>query len=247
MIQRIFLQKYVLRLNVLTFAQTHRSSQCPANRSKVISVATPGFELETPRLSHRVQSVWSRLRLKCDGTRAETRFLLSAKRRSPFKSAGASVQSNACSRDVRISGGNAGYTMFRGSVKGTGYTHHSLISPSLPRHRVPSHFNWTVPNRSVVSKSLPFMQPAAPYRVHNEPSADPMNSASWNLVLLWLILILPWRLGVQLPVGTRDITVLRRTLTGSQAHQLLYQIASGIKATGAWSWPRTSIYRPYVD
>ena len=34
-----------------------------------------------------------RLRLKCDGTRAETRFRLSAKRTSPFKSAGASVQS----------------------------------------------------------------------------------------------------------------------------------------------------------
>jgi hypothetical protein len=29
-----------------------------------------------------------RLRLKCDGTHAETRFRLSAKRTSPFKSAG---------------------------------------------------------------------------------------------------------------------------------------------------------------
>jgi hypothetical protein len=33
------------------------------------------------------------VRLKCDGTRAETRFRLSAKRTNPFKSAGASVQS----------------------------------------------------------------------------------------------------------------------------------------------------------
>jgi hypothetical protein len=33
------------------------------------------------------------LRLKCDGTRAETRFGLLAKRTSPFKSAGVSVQS----------------------------------------------------------------------------------------------------------------------------------------------------------
>ena len=31
---------------------------------------------------------FSRLCLKCDGTRAETRFRLSAKRTSPFKSAG---------------------------------------------------------------------------------------------------------------------------------------------------------------
>jgi len=32
--------------------------------------------------------VTGRLRLNCDGTRAETRFRLSAKRTSPFKSAG---------------------------------------------------------------------------------------------------------------------------------------------------------------
>ena len=73
-----------------------------------------------------------RLRLKCDGTRAETRFLLSAKRTSPFKSAGASVQSTTGSRGVRISGSNPGYTMFRGSVMGTGYPPHSPVSPSLP-------------------------------------------------------------------------------------------------------------------
>jgi len=55
--------------------------------------------------------------LKCDDTRAETRFRLSAKRTSPFKSVGASVQSTAGSRGVRITGSNAVYTMFRGSVK----------------------------------------------------------------------------------------------------------------------------------
>ena len=56
------------------------------------------------------------VRLKRDGTRAETRFLLSSKRTSPFKSAGASVQSTAGSRGVRISVSNVGYTSFRGSV-----------------------------------------------------------------------------------------------------------------------------------
>ena len=70
--------------------------------------------------------------LKCDGTRAETRFRLSAKRTSLFKSAGASVQSTTSSRGVRISGSNAGYTMFWGSVKGTGYPLHSAVSPSHP-------------------------------------------------------------------------------------------------------------------
>ena len=73
-----------------------------------------------------------RLHLKCDGTRTETRFRLWAKRTSPFKSAGTSVQPTTRSRGVRISGSNAGYTMFRGSVKGTGYPLHSPVSPSFP-------------------------------------------------------------------------------------------------------------------
>jgi len=45
---------------------------------------------------------------------------------------GASVQSTAGSRGVRISGNNAVYTMFRGSVKSTGYPLHSPVSPSRP-------------------------------------------------------------------------------------------------------------------
>ena len=78
------------------------------------------------------KGIYGRLRLKCDGTRTETRFRLSAKRTSPFKSAGVSVQSTTGSRGVRISGSNAGYTKFRVSVKGTGYPLHSPFSPSLP-------------------------------------------------------------------------------------------------------------------
>jgi hypothetical protein len=42
---------------------------------------------------HHVILYVGRLRLKCGGTRAETRFRLSTKRTSSFKSAGASVQS----------------------------------------------------------------------------------------------------------------------------------------------------------
>jgi len=72
---------------------------------------------------------------------------------SPFKSAGASVQSTTSSRGVRINTSNAGYTMFRGSVKSTGYPLHSPVSPSLPpppvRHRVPSHFNCNCTIRTV--------------------------------------------------------------------------------------------------
>ena len=80
-----------------------------------------------------VKETGGRGQLKCDGTHAETRFRLSAKQMSPFKTAGASVHSTTGSRGVRISGSNAGYTMFRGSVKGTGYPLHSPVSPSLPR------------------------------------------------------------------------------------------------------------------
>jgi len=107
------------------------------------------------------------LRLKCDGTRAETRFRLSAKRTSPFKSAGggegASVQSATGSRDVRISGSNAGYTMFRRSLKGTGYPLHSPVSPSLPLpcvtvcHHI---FNWTLPRTRIRRySSAPLREP----------------------------------------------------------------------------------------
>ena len=87
-----------------------------------------------------------RLRLKCDGTRAETRFRLSAKRTSPFKSTGASVQSTTGSRGVRISGSNPGYTKFRGSEGiwlPTPFASFPFTSPSV-RHRVPSHFIWTL-------------------------------------------------------------------------------------------------------
>ena len=43
-----------------------------------------------------------------------------------------SVQSTTGSRGVRISGSNDGYTMFRGSVKSTGYPLNSPVSPSFP-------------------------------------------------------------------------------------------------------------------
>jgi len=110
------------------------------------SVSIPVVTSKLVLFSRKTFTV-GRLRLKCDGTRAETRFPLPAKRTSPFKSAGASVQSTTGRRVVRIRGSNAGYVMFRGSVKATGYTLHSPVSPSLPqpvRHRAPSHFNWTL-------------------------------------------------------------------------------------------------------
>ena len=83
------------------------------------------------RESHAACQLCGRGQMKCDGTRAETRLRLSTKRTSSFKSAGVSVQSTTDSRGVRISGSNAGYTMFRGCVKSAGYPLHSPVSPSL--------------------------------------------------------------------------------------------------------------------
>jgi hypothetical protein len=62
----------------------------------------------------------------------------------PFKSVGASVQSIAGSRDVRISGSNAGYTTFGGSVRLLAAQFH-LTSPPVC-HRVPLGFKRAVPS-----------------------------------------------------------------------------------------------------
>ena len=103
----------------------------------------PPYKIKSPqRLGSRY---FGRLRLKCDGTRAEARFWLSAKRTSPFKTAGASVQSTIGSRGVCISGSNAGYTKFRSSEGNwlpTPFASFPFTSSPV-RHRVPSHFNWT--------------------------------------------------------------------------------------------------------
>ena len=61
--------------------------------------------LSITQASHTHRSI---ARAERDGTRAETIFRLSLKRTSPFKSVGASVQSTAGSRGVRISLSNAG-------------------------------------------------------------------------------------------------------------------------------------------
>jgi len=97
----------------------------------------------------RLWAVCGRCQLKCDGTRSETRFRLSATRTSPFKSAGASVQSTTSSRGVRISGSNAGYITFRGSVKNTGYPLHSSVSPSLPSCASPCAITFQLESTSV--------------------------------------------------------------------------------------------------
>jgi hypothetical protein len=80
------------------------------------------------------QQYSARLRLKCDGTRAETRFRLTAKRTSPFKSVGTSVQSTTGRRAVHISPQGLYCSckpVFCGHVTLTGY----------PLHLFPLHFS----------------------------------------------------------------------------------------------------------
>jgi hypothetical protein len=75
-----------------------------------------------------------RLPLKCDGTRAETSFRLSAKRTSPFRPAGASVQSTTGRRAVHISLQCLYCSckpVFCSHVTFTGYPLNSLVSSSL--------------------------------------------------------------------------------------------------------------------
>jgi len=81
---------------------------------------------------------------KRDGTRAETRFSLSAKRTSPFKSAGVSVQSTTGSQGLRISGQRLYRPRSDVQCKAAGYPLHSHLSHSLPLpcvtvcHQVPN-------------------------------------------------------------------------------------------------------------
>ena len=130
------------------------------------------------------------LRLKCDGTRAETRFCLSAKRTSLFKSAGALVQSTTGSRGVRISGTNAGYTMFQRWCEGywlpTPFASFPFTSPPV-RHRVPSHFNWSLPTR-IATSLRPFSKVAGSAVLAAIPVRRELRSTRLSVVLSPLIL-----------------------------------------------------------
>jgi hypothetical protein len=85
------------------------------------------YNLKTPEM---LQASWNMM-----ANAQKPDFVFRAKRTSPFKSArwaGRQFSRLLRSRGARISGSNAGYTMFRGSVKSTGYPLHSPDSPSLP-------------------------------------------------------------------------------------------------------------------
>ena len=92
-------------------------------------------------------------RAERDGTRAETRFRLSLKRTSPFKSVGVSLQSTAGSRGVRISLSNAGYTTFGGGVRVLAT--HSIRQFPLPSRALPCAIRFRTSSTIQRDKSNP--------------------------------------------------------------------------------------------
>ena len=128
-------------------------------------------------------------------------FLTDYKRTSPFKSAGASVQSTTGSRGVRNSGSNAGYTMFRGSVKGTGYPIHSPFSPSFPLPAPPCVIRFQLDSTSNVN-AMHFRSNAVASR-SQWPRDLMRGSTAARLLVLWVCLlcvlcIVRWRSATRL-------------------------------------------------
>jgi hypothetical protein len=88
------------------------------------------------------------LRLKCDGTRAETRFRLLTKRTSPFKSAGG--VSSIDYWQASCAHHTAGFVLLVQACVLQSCDVYWLPTPFscltvTSSHRVPSHFNWTLP------------------------------------------------------------------------------------------------------
>ena len=88
------------------------------------------------------------------------------------KSTGLSVQSTTGNRGVGISGSNAGYTKFRGSVKGTDYSLHSPVFPSIPLscvivcHQVSTGL-WLPPNPGARYRGAELPLHSKPLRHHS--------------------------------------------------------------------------------
>jgi len=78
-------------------------------------------------------------------------FLFRRNGRVHLNRRGASVQSTTNSRDMRISGSNPGYTMFRGSVKSTGYPLHLPVPLHFPSRASPCAITFQMDSTSTPS------------------------------------------------------------------------------------------------
>jgi hypothetical protein len=125
-------------------------------------------------------------------TRSKPEFVFRRNGRVHLNRRGASVQSTTGSRGVRISGSNAGYTMFRGSVKSTGYPLHSPVSPSLPLpcvtvcHHIATGLYRFTPIRNVWSSLHQFLWKCQKLESFNSRSLNNKCLANRNiLVSVW--------------------------------------------------------------
>jgi len=135
---------------VLKCDGTRAETICRLSAKRTSLFKRAGASVQSTAGIRGVRISGSRLRLKCDGTRAETRFRLSAKRTSPFKSAGgvSSVDywQASCAHQP------AGFVLLVQACVLQSCDAYWLPTPasSFPftsppvRHRVPSHFNWTL-------------------------------------------------------------------------------------------------------
>jgi len=129
----------------------HGQQNSKIYKSKIFFLPFPQTPHSPPRkrakMAHIISPYYGRLRLKCDGTRAETRFRLSTKWTSPFKSAGGRqfsrlLAAEVCASAVVMLDTPCSEVVWRVLVT-TPFACFPFTSPPV-RHRVPSHFNWTV-------------------------------------------------------------------------------------------------------
>ena len=89
-------------------------------------------------------------------------FVFRRNRRVHLNRQGASVQSTAGSRGVRIGGSNAGYTMFRSSVKGTATHSTRRFSLHFPSHASPCAITFQLDSTYIRKLHQPYKNVPAP-------------------------------------------------------------------------------------
>jgi hypothetical protein len=99
----------------------------PVSSGPALGPVHPIFRKVASIVSRVVDCVWNVMAYA-----QKPDFVFRRNGRVPLNRRGVSVQSTTGSRGVRISGSNAGYTMFRGNVKSTGYPIHSPVSLHIP-------------------------------------------------------------------------------------------------------------------
>jgi hypothetical protein len=132
--------------------------------------------------------------LKCDGTRAETRFCLSAQRTSPFKSVGG--VSSVDYWQASCAHQSAGFVLLVQACVLQSRDAHWLPTPfycfpftSPPvRHRVPSHFNWTLPCQRNPDFHIHVSVQTSPPLLHTLSQFPPLHILIFHFLISLLIL-----------------------------------------------------------